>query len=154
MTGRMRAILLPVALFLLWFPLCGHSEEEPLDVEEILSAEPAEEDYVKAVRCLPARRIRSITALDDRHIVFRVSRTERYLVQLQRRCPGIRKNDAIVYESTSGVSVCRHDSIRGMFGIGPGNRQLGPRCAITEFQQITPEQLELVRESLKQAKQR
>ena len=145
---------MPVALLLLSFPLSGYGEEEPLDVEDILSEEPAEADYVQGVRCLPARRIRSITALDDRHIVFRVSRSERYLVQLARRCPGIRRNDTIVYETASGISVCRHDSIRGMFGYGPGSRQLGPRCLITEFQQITPEQLELLRESLQQAKKR
>ena len=148
----MRAILIPAVLLLLWLPLSGQGEEEPLEVEEILTEEPAGEDYVKSVRCLATGRIRSVMALDNRHIVFRVSRDERYLVQLPRACPGIRKNDTLVYESTTGTSVCRHDSIRGVYGFGLTNRQLGPRCLIGEFQRITPEQLELLRETLKQAR--
>ena len=143
-----------MALLLIFAPLTALGDEEPLDVEEILNADPEAEEYVKTVRCLPVRRIRSATALDDRHIVFQISRTERYLVQLPRRCPGLRRNDTIVYEAVSGMSVCRNDSIRGTFGFGPGSRELGPRCPITEFQRITPEQLDLLRESLKQAKTR
>lgn len=154
MYGPVRVISVPVALILLWFPAFGCGDEQPLDVEDILSADPEAADYVESVRCLPARRIRSAMALDDRHIVFRVSRNERYLVQLQRRCPGVRKNDTIAYETSNGSSICRQDSIRGMYGFGPGSRQLGPRCMITGFQQITPEQLELLRESLKQARAR
>lgn len=143
-----------VTLLLSWLPMAGFSNEEPLDVEEILSAEPETEDYAKSMRCLQVRRIRSATALDDRHIVFSVSRSEQYLVQLARRCPGIRRNDTLVYETTGGMSVCRNDSVRGTFGFGPGSRQLGPRCRITEFQQITTEQLDLLRETLKAAKSR
>lgn len=150
----MRGLRLVLTLLILSLAFAGSADEEPLDVEEILSADPEAEDYVKSVRCLPVRRIRSATALDDKHIVFRVSRNESYLVQLSRRCPGIRRHDPIVYEATGGMSVCRNDSVRGTWGFGPGNRQLGPRCPITEFQRVTPEQLELVRESLKQAKPR
>ena len=150
----MRRLLLSLTLLLSTLPFAGVADEEPLDVEEILSADPETEDYVKSVRCLPVRRIRSATALDDRHIVFRVSRSELYLVQLSRRCPGIRRNDTIVYETTGGMSVCRNDSVRGTFGYGPGSRQLGPRCNIPEFQRIVPEQLDLLRESLRQSKSR
>ena len=149
-----RGALIPLLLLLLSLPMFSLADEEPLDVEEILSAEPESSDYVESVRCLPASRIQSVTALDDRHIVFRISRKERYLVQLSRRCPGIRRNDMIVYESGGGYQVCRNDSIRGTYGFGPGNRQLGPRCLISEFQRITPEQLDLLRESLKQARAR
>ena len=149
-----RGLLLSLTLLLTSLPLAAFSDEEALDVEEILNADPEAEDYVESVRCLSARRIRSATALDERHIVFRVSRNELYLVQLSRRCPGIRRNDTIVYETTSGMSVCRNDSVRGIFGYGLDNRQLGPRCPIPGFQRITPEQLELVRESLKQARSR
>ena len=150
----MRGVLKFLILLPLWLPAAGFPDEEPLDVEDILSADPESEDYVKSVRCLPVRRIRSATALDDRHIVFRVNRSEQYLVQLARRCPGIRRNDTLVYETTGGMSVCRNDSVRGTYGFGPGSRQLGPRCRITEFQHITTEQLDLLRETLKQARSR
>ena len=149
-----RVVLILLTLLLWWLPVAGFSDEDPLDVEDILSADPEAEDYVDSVRCLPVRRIRSATALDDRHIVFRVSRSEQYLVQLARRCPGLRRNDTLVYETTGGMSVCRNDSVRGTYGFGPGSRQLGPRCRIPEFQRITTEQLDLLRETLKQVKSR
>ena len=149
-----RGLPLLLTLLLASLPFAGSAGEEPLDVEEILSAEPESEDYVKSVRCLPTRRIRSATALDGQHIVFRVSRRESYLVRLARRCPGIRRQDTIVYEASGGMSICRNDSVRGTFGYGVGSRQLGPRCPITDFQRITPEQIELLRETLKQAKSR
>lgn len=142
-----RGVLIPLAL-LLGFPAYGAADEEPLDVEAILNDEPEPEDYVNSERCLRTARIRSVTALDNRHIVFRLSRGERYLMQLLRPCPGIRRNDTIIYESTGGGSICRNDSVRGTFGFGPGSRRLGPRCPISEFQRITPEQLDLLRESL------
>ena len=147
-----RAVIYSLTFSLSLLPFAVCSGEAPLDVEEILSADPESEDYVQSVRCLPVRRIRSATALDDRHIVFRVSRGEQYLVQFARRCPGVRKNDTIAYETTGGMSVCRNDSVRGTYGYGPGSRQLGPRCPIPEFQRITAEQLDLLRETLKQAK--
>ena len=152
----MRSLLLTLTLLLTSLPIAVFSDEdeEALDVEDILNTDPEAEDYVESVRCLPVRRIRSAMALDERHIVFRVSRKELYLVQLSRRCPGLRRHDAIVYESSSGMTVCRNDSVRGTFGYGMGSRQLGPRCPITDFQRVTPEQLDMVRESLKQAKSR
>ncbi len=150
----MRAIRPFLAWWLFWLSSVACADQQPLDVEDLLSAEPQAEDYVEDLRCLPSRRIRSVTALDDRHIVFRISRDERYLVQLQRRCPGIRSNDTIAYESSNGMSVCRHDSIRGTFGYGPGSRQLGPRCRITGFQKVTLEQVELLREAIRQARKR
>ncbi len=152
--GLVRDALVVLALLLLSSPTFGLTEEGPLDVEEILSGAPDSGDYVESVRCLPTSRIRSVTALDDRHIVFRANRGERYLVQLPRRCPGIRRNETIAYESTSGNSVCRGDGIWGTFGFGPGTRKLGPRCTIPGFQRITPEQVELLRESLRQARAR
>ena len=148
-------LLIPVSVLTICCALAnGSADEARPDVEDILTGDPEAEDYVKSPRCLSTGRIRSVTALDSRHVVFRVSRNERYLVQFARPCPGIRRNDTLVYETTLGTSVCRKDRIRGTYGFGPGSRQLGPPCFITEFQSITPEQLDLLRDSLKQRKKR
>ena len=122
----------------------------PAEVEAILSEPSAPSDYVDEERCLPIHRIRDVDALDDRHVLFRMSRKALYLVQLPRRCPGLRRNDPVAYETLNGMSVCSHDAIRGTFRFGSGGSRLGPPCAIPGFQAITVEQLAALRAALRQ----
>ena len=109
-------------------------------------------DYAAEERCLPIHRIRQVDALDNRHVLFRMSRKTLYLVQLPHRCPGLRRNDPVAYETLNGMSVCTHDAIRGTLGFGPGSSRLGPPCAIPGFQEISVEQLAVLRESLRQGR--
>lgn len=143
-----------VAVFCLWAGLAFAEEQPPLpaEVEALLSEPSAESDYAEEERCLSIHRIREVEALDDRHVVFRMSRKAFYLVQLPHRCPGLRRNDPVAYETLNGMSVCAHDAIRGTFSYGPGNARLGPPCAIPGFQEITVEQLAMLRESLRPGK--
>ena len=127
--------------------------EQPVpseEVEALLSEPSAPSDYVDRERCLSIHRIREVDALDDRHVVFRMNRKALYLVQFPRRCPGLRRNDPVAYESLNGMSVCTHDAIRGTYRFGPGDSRLGPPCAIPGFQEITVEQLAVLRETLRQ----
>ena len=121
----------------------------PAEVEAILSA-PAASDYPGEEQCISRHRIREVKVVDDRHVTFKVGREQLYLVQFKHRCPGLRRNDPVVYESLNGMSVCRHDIIRGLLPFGFGDNRLGPPCHIPGFQQITPEQLIALREALKQ----
>ncbi len=130
--------------------LAGEEPALPAEVEALLSEPSAASEYAEEERCLSIHRIREVDALDDRHVVFRLSRKALYLVQLPHRCPGLRRNDPVAYESQSGMSVCTHDAIRGTFRYGPGDTRLGPPCSIPGFQEITVEQLALLRESLRQ----
>lgn len=123
------------------------AEEAPLDVETILREAPSPDDYAGDVRCLSLGRIREVKALDDRHVTFKVGRDTYYLVQLAHRCPGLRKNSTVAYETTHSMSICRLDSIRGTFNFG--SVRLGPRCSIPRFQKVTREQLALLKEALK-----
>ncbi len=143
-----------VTLLCLWAGLAFAGEQPalPAEVEAILSEPSAQSDYAEEERCLPIHRIREIDALDNRHVVFRMSRKALYLVQLPHRCPGLRRNDPVAYETINGMSVCRHDAIRGTFRYGPGDTRLGPPCAIPGFQEVTPEQLAAIREALRQGK--
>lgn len=125
----------------------------PAEVEAILSA-PAASDYPGEEQCIPRHRIREVKVVDDRHVTFKVGREQLYLVQFKHRCPGLRRNDPVVYEPLNGMSVCKHDVIRGLLPFGFGDSRLGPPCHIPGFQQITPEQLVALREALKQQRQR
>ena len=142
------------AILCLWAGLAVAAEQPalPEEVEALLSEPSAASDYAEEERCLSIHRIREVDALDDRHVVFRMSRKRLYLVQLPHRCPGLRRNDPVAYETLNGMSVCTHDAIRGTYRFGPGDTRLGPPCAIPGFQEVTVEQLAALRESLRQGK--
>ncbi|MCY4214785.1 MAG: DUF6491 family protein [Gammaproteobacteria bacterium] len=125
------------------------AEKLPAEVEALLSEPSEPSDYFEEKRCLSTHRIRDVDALDDRHVVFRMNRKALYLVQFPHRCPGLRRNGPVAYETLNGMSVCTHDAIRGTFQYGAGDARLGPPCAIPGFQEITVEQLSLLRESLR-----
>jgi len=140
-----------VAILCLWTGLAFAEERPglPAEVEALLSKPSVPSDYIKERRCLSIHRIREVDALDDRHLVFRMGRKALYLVRFPHRCPGLRRNGPVAYESLNGMSVCTHDAIRGTFRYGAGDARLGPPCAIPGFQEITVEQLTLLRESLR-----
>ncbi|MDD9963402.1 MAG: hypothetical protein F4X31_06460 [Gammaproteobacteria bacterium] len=144
------------AFLCLWAGLAFAEEQPalPADVEAILSEPSGQSDYAEEERCLPIHRIREVDVLDDRHVVFRMSRKTYYLVQLPHRCPGLRRNDPVAYETVNGMSVCSLDAIRGTFRFGPGDSRLGPPCSIPGFQEVTVEQLATLREFLRQGKQK
>lgn len=121
----------------------------PPEVEAILSA-PAAGDYPGEEQCLSRHRIREVKVLDERHVVFKMDRKQLYLVQFQHRCPGLRRNDPVIYESLNSMSVCRHDTMRALTPFGFGDSRAGPPCFIPGFQQISEEQLGMLREALKQ----
>lgn len=93
-------------------------------------------------------RIRQVKALDERHVTFQVGRDKHYLVQLAHRCPGLRKNATVAYESTNGMSLCQLDTVHAFFELG--SMRLGPPCSIPGFQAITREQLALIKAVLKE----
>ncbi|MDA1075417.1 MAG: DUF6491 family protein [Proteobacteria bacterium] len=119
--------------------------------EEIQAILDTQAEYGKAERCINSSRVRSVTVLDDRHVSFQVSRDQYYLVQFEQRCPGLRLNAKISYE-TNGTNVCEWDYIRAIYEFGPGNYQLGPPCRIPGFQEVSKEQLMILRETLKPRK--
>ncbi len=121
----------------------------PPEVEKILSAPAGDSDYPKQDRCLPLHRIRSVTVLDQRHIAFKLNRKQLYLIQFEHRCPGIRRNNPVAYETVSGSSLCALDAIRGIQQYGFGDRRLGPPCSIPGFEPITEEQLRALKEALR-----
>ena len=127
----------------------SNKAEAPPEVEAILSTPAEPSDYAAEERCVPIRNIREVKALDDRHVTFRVGRNDLYLVQFKHRCPSLRRNDPVAYESLNGISLCRQDFIRGFTRFGMGEGRLGPPCSIPGFQQISEEQLAMLRAALR-----
>ena len=125
-------------------------QDPPLDVETILRTTVDKEDYVDVTRCIPLHKIREVKVLDEKHIAFRMGRDKYYLVQMEQRCFGLRRGSQISYE-TNGATVCRSDSIRAVIEIGR-TAQLGPSCRIPSFQEITREQMVLIRDTLRNKK--
>ena len=126
------------------------AEDQPLDVETILSTTAAKEDYVDVAKCLPLHKIRRVKVLDEKHVAFEVGRDKVYLVVMDRRCPGLRPGSKISYE-TSGTTLCTRDDMRAVIEFG-SSYQLGPFCRIPGFQEITKEQLVLIRDTLRNKK--
>jgi len=88
-----------------------------------------------------------IAALRKRCLAFCRSadgarRRECYVVQFQHRRPSLRRNDPVAHETLNGISVCGHDTKRGLLRYGISDSRLGPPCAIPGFQQLSQEQLD------------
>lgn len=117
-------------------------------VDALLERPPEDADYSTTVRCLSTNRIRSIDVLDDQHVAIRVNRREYYLVQFERRCPGLRHGDTVIYE-TRGGWLCSADGIRTVYGFGPRQLDPGVECFIPGFQTVTEEQVKSLKAILK-----
>ncbi len=117
----------------------------PPEVEALLNQAADPDAYTETERCLTARDIRNTEILDDRHIVFEISRKRFYLIQFPYPCPGMRRNASLVYETRVG-QLCQLDQIRA-FEPGPGIPN--PPCTLPGFMPVEQEQVTLLRESLK-----
>lgn len=124
-------------------------EPAPQSVEEILTREPSAEDYTQMVDCIPNHRIRSIEVLDDKHVAFRMSGDEYYLVQFKHRCPGLRRNKPVITEPRSNSRYCAMDGLRATHEGALGDLSPGMYCSIPGFQPVTKEQIVLLKDTLR-----
>ena len=117
-----------------------------LSAEELLKRNPEQDDYVDTVRCVDSRRVRDTEVLDERHVALRMRRDEYYLIQFERRCPGLRRGKPVMMEPRAS-RLCVHDSIRGLYEFG-SSMSPGARCSIPGFQLVTKEQLSALKDTL------
>ena len=147
------AITILLGCVLAVFGAPAFAQADPVDedtptVEQLLKGEPQADDYVDEPRCIRSHAIRSTEVLDDKHVAFELSRKRFYLVQFERRCPGLQRDNPVFYES-SGGRVCVHDTIRGSYATGVASFQPGMPCAIPSFTSVTKEELVLLKDALK-----
>lgn len=126
--------------------------EFPPEIEALLNQASAAEEYGgEQEKCIQSRSIRDTRILDDRHIVFEMPGETYYLIQFKHRCPQLRRNSALIYESRAN-RLCRLDFIKAANGFHTGD--VGPPCSIPGFIPITAEQVALLDDALQAARQR
>ncbi len=149
--GAIRSTICWVMLCVSSLAMPAGAEETAADAEqsaeELMSREPTVDDYAGFTRCIDMKRIRNTKVLDERHLVVEMRSKEYYVVQLARRCPGLRRNRPVMTEPR-GRQLCQYDSVRAMYDNGFGGLEPGTRCTIPGFHSVTKEQVAQLRESL------
>ena len=126
--------------------------EDP-SVREILERDASQADYVKEVSCLNARRMRDTQVLDSRHVAFKMGKDEYYLVQFKNQCHGLRANRPVRLNMRNS-RLCKYDSIQGFDPDSMMGLREGMHCSIPGFTQVTKAQVEQLKVSLKDQRQR
>ncbi|MEM8769730.1 MAG: hypothetical protein AAGE43_20030, partial [Pseudomonadota bacterium] len=73
-------------------------------------------------------------------------------VQFKHRCFRLRPRSTVIYETRSS-QLCRLDAIRAGDGSMLSSTDIGPPCSIPGFIPVEPEQIALLKESLKAQRQ-
>lgn len=121
----------------------------PADLATVLREPLPDSEYVDAKRCVSKFVVDRTEILDARRIVFRGRNGRVWLNQLRHLCIGL-TGDPILSFDLHGTSICRSDLMRPIErrgGAAPG----GP-CVLGDFEPVTDAQLEVIRESLAQAR--
>ena len=150
MIGRCPAVV-AAALFLCGTGAAADAPEPEGGIEAVIAeilAGPDETDYGESERCIISSRIDHTEVLSDRFIVFHMRGGEKYVVQFERRCPGLRRNGLTRFERRS-VRICASDTVQGLYGMSPDIGSWGPRCILPEFEPVTEEQITFIEEALK-----
>jgi hypothetical protein len=135
------ALVAPVAL--------ADPATAPTDLAAALREPLPDSEYVDAKRCVSKFLVEHTEILDARRIVFRGRNGRVWLNQLRHLCIGL-TGDPILSFDLHGTSICRSDLMRPIErrgGAAPG----GP-CVLGDFEPVTDAQLEVIRESLAQAR--
>ena len=127
--------------------------DNALSVQDILERDAADGDYVNQVSCLNARRMRGTDVLDSRHVAFKMGRDEYYLVQFKHHCLGLRRDRPVRLDMRNS-RLCKFDSIQGIEPSAMMGMREGQRCSIPGFTRMTKAQVELLKSTLKDERQR
>lgn len=121
------------------------TNEEILTAEEVL-ANPLEDDaYADAVRCLSSMRYRRVEIVGNVALAFHGRGDEAWLNILPRRCPGLREGMILSIEQRS-LRVCARDRFKGL--PRTAIELSTPFCTLGQFQRVTPERLDAMRDAL------
>jgi hypothetical protein len=143
----MRPILHLTVSTLLVLGLTGcasNDRERDQRLATVLNELDTDTEYTSTRRCLS--NYDSVEVLDDRHLLFKpATGDDLWLNTLRSRCPGLRRNDTLLFRKTSN-RLCNLDSAevidRFLFW-----RRTGPVCSLGEFHQLTENQAALIRQA-------
>jgi Family of unknown function (DUF6491) len=90
-----------------------------------------------SVQCVRISDIEGIDVVDSRTLVFRMRGDDVYENKLPFECPGLKRNDTLMYRASVG-QLCNIDIVTVLedwgFGFAPG-----PSCGLGMFNPITEE---------------
>jgi hypothetical protein len=99
--------------------------------------EGARERDMDAIQCVRIRDIEDIDIVDSRTLVFHMRGDKVYENKLPFECPGLRRNDTLMYRASVG-QLCNVDIVTVLedwgFGFSPG-----ASCGLGMFNPITEE---------------
>lgn len=113
---------------------------------DILSEPASEEGYSDATRCIRAADFRRVEILDSQRLVFYGRGDTRWLNQLPRPCPGLRRRDTLRFDMR-GHRLCQHDGFASVDSFGSGMRSV--ECYLAPFEPVSPEQVEMLKDALR-----
>jgi hypothetical protein len=130
----------------------GDDDERDLEsaVEEILNRPIEEGRSEETQRCITRTQYRSVEVLDEQRIVFIGRGGRLWLNQLRTPCSGLTNRQALQIES-SGMRLCRLDSFYGLERTMMSAHWRTSRCLLGEFEPISEEQLQLLKEALNES---
>ena len=106
-----------------------------------------EADIGKPVHCLRVDQLEDSEILDDQHIVFETNGHKYYLNKLPHPCPGMRKDTALMYRTTTD-ELCDLDIITVLDEYGFG-LQPGASCGLGAFEPVDEAQIATLRNQIR-----
>ena len=125
----------------------SNEEDSPATVEELLSEAPRPEDYSDSVSCLRRDTYQKVEVLNREYLLFKGHRGRYWLNRLRSACIGLRRSDTLAFEMRDS-RLCDLDTFSGIGSFGRGFERTSARCSLGKFETISPEQAELLKESL------
>lgn len=92
------------------------------------------------LNCVSLRQVQRIDIMDQQHILFYLRGGEIYTNHLLGKCPGLRRNDTIMYRTTLN-QVCRLDMFTILRNVG-GGFMPGATCTLGSFHPTSREETE------------
>ena len=120
--------------------------EHLLSFQRLLEEEDEDDsDYSDDTRCIDMSRMRHYDVLSGRFVVFEMRHSDDiYLIQLERKCPGLQKNESLTFDIRNGHSrrLCVNDHIKPLDGnLSSQAGMRGGNCRIPSLEKITTVQL-------------
>ncbi|MDZ7642857.1 MAG: DUF6491 family protein [Woeseiaceae bacterium] len=112
-----------------------------MPVGNLLADEPQDDDAGES--CILLQRIDRTEILDNQNILFYMRGGDIYLNRLRNRCPGLRRNEPIMYNTTSS-QLCDLDRISVLYNRG-GGLSPGASCRLGRFLPISEEDVEALK---------
>ncbi len=117
-------------------------------LDEILRAMADNSTEATSRRCLSTSVYNNVDVLDDRRLLFRGIGDRAWVNELRHRCPGLRLRDTLVFELHTN-QACALDQVSAADRLFLSFKRTGPTCTLGEFQPVTPEQLTMIDDALR-----